>query len=393
MPFGEGSEGTSSVEQHNTQWVIDRYRAIDDFDSGIAELRTLFEEVTDTQHHNAAAIQAGEIAEVRPYPLETLYPEPHFYTPELTRRATWIDRTGQDHPFLEAEKATGVTAITAGDMHAAAEWGMFPVVQYTDKQQRAAQRPGHSLRTRATELDAVMAQATLRRLYDLKHWRLNETWEYLNVFTSTEREDIQRILGDRNVPDLMDGVSAIHSPTVSNGVLGEKFAFTLLARLGPRMNPACEVFKTRAGVDRIEKLDLLVRYQDDAESLQGIDVSVGSSNEQMWAKFLSTQRKDLPTHTKDPVTWQRRKVDRTSLSWPKVEWPTVMEEWRRKRGSSTITPEFFVRPDRLHTYALRSMNVVYRGSTPWKEYRKNGAADIMQRVYGSVLADVNGGQE
>ena len=155
---------------------------------------------------------------------------------------------------------------------------------------------------------------------------------------------LQRLIAKRFDPK-QDASHFLEEPSV----LSERLVWTMLQRLGARLQPNLDVFMARVGTDIFSSVDLIARYEqpavppDQAAAIEliGIDVTMIRDPEDLKSKQDVHRAKNRGrVRLSDPVTHERPRTVYRVMQFDSINFSQVLTKWRARRGQSTSSPEF-----------------------------------------------------
>lgn len=357
------------------------YREIVNANRDVQQLRRRRAVVTALYEHNRAALQNDPTIELQPFPFSELELDIRRYPVRLSRAGELYTADLVNNPHLPRRPdVPGALRLTPGDLHAAAQWGMLPQLEIIGK------RSPQDIRAARATVDFVEYQTILRRLFFEKHLYDDQIWDYVSS-VGRPGQPMQSIAAHLQQCPVHPVIKTdIDRYSVRPSVLAERICFTLLSRLGGRLQPAVSVFQPRAGVDRFKKVDILARVDspDLEPGLIGIDVTLTNDAESIWNKVQRVRPGDIAQviTTTDPSTGKSLPVHRDVVVWPLQVLPqAVLESWQAKRGTTTLTPEYMVPPNYRE---LLSRSLLKRICTPNGERLYND--ETMATAYAALYS-------
>lgn len=321
------------------------YHDIIDASSEVEKLRRRRSAVTSIYEENRVALQKDPTAELQPFPFSELEVDIRRYPIRLSRAGEFFtaDLANNSHLPRRPEVPSALH-LTPGDLHAAAQWGMLPQLEIVGR------RSPQDVQAARAIIDFVEYQTALRQLFIEKHLFDDQAWDYVGSIRDPKQAAQSSAEHINQCPIRPITHTDIYTYSERPPILAERMSFTLLSRLGGRLQPPISVFQPRAGVDRFKKIDILARVDspDTEPGLVGIDVTLKNNVRDIWDKSLRTQTPRLtaqPTTTTDPRTGQSSPVHRDVVVWPfEVSPYAIFELWKVNRGTTTLTPEYMIPP-------------------------------------------------
>lgn len=371
------------TDPHLIREPLETVHFLENKDAQVLQLRAERQRLADQFRNNQAVIAEGGWGRVEPYQLPEYIPfNPQNYVVDITRRGEFVSRRPDQFPHIpQRHELPGVVKLTLGDLDAAAEWEMVPELNPTSQRRPEANR----LRQLVED---VTYQAVMRRIFLARLHLSSQIWDGILADRDAGAAWSEVLQHSHTKPLEADTMQHL---LVQPSSMAERIMFTLGARLGSKVQPPFRAFRARAGVDRYEHVDLLMRVEPAGEAprLVGIDVTHLGLPEELWGKSLVQQsggRSAVRGTLRDPSTLDAHlPVHRTVVSAKAgIEWPRVLAEWQHKRAHTMVTPEYFLRPDQ-RIYLARRLLAVMKQTDEVPYYTFEGIDQAYQATYGQSV--------
>jgi hypothetical protein len=345
------------------EWVP--FRELERRDGQLQRLQQMEDLARFAAGRNATAISERRFNDLLALPFDFLLEKYRRYPIEVTRQGQIISRDLTKFGFLPHRADLRLVNLGRGDLDAAAEWGMLPALP-VQPEQIEGMRPFHrregahqALATVARlESTAIISNINLlqhqriHNLYDANtHGRLPDSVSPPQVGDLTEREmtaELRTLVAESHLEGYNERPEQ----------LAERVAFTLLARMGARMAPAFEVFRSDVGEDVLANVDLLARTHDliGARSwFTGIDITTAMDQRVVVRKQTRLDQQPSPFDLADPETGRSLLARKALVNLRGFDWQHMLKAWEQRRGNTAITPEYFLRFD--HRRELAAMAI------------------------------------
>lgn len=359
--------------------VKDVVQHLENGDPNIQAIRALREQCTDRFQQNCEAIMTGDWSAPVPYDLpEFAAFHPTTYPVDITRGGEFVSRHLAQFAHLPTRHdVPGIVKLTLGDLDATAEWEMLPTLNPDCRRRPQANRLKQLV-------EDVTYRAIQRRLYLIRQLLAQQIWDAVNAQRQQELLNYQQ----------MQATTQLNSTQVetalasSTGIVAERTVFTMAARLGSRITPPFRTFRARAGEDRYEHVDILMRVEppESDPTLVGIDVTALDSAQDIWRKHYTQQQSGKVAQRgtmRDPARpEQYLPVHRSVLSAAYAsDWDHLVPYWSQQRGVSILTPEYVLLKERRVQLGRKILKAVkHPDGTPY--YDKAKIDHTYQALYG-----------
>lgn len=372
-------------DQDRLRRLTDVIHRIEDQDRNIQDLRALRDQLKGQFEDNTATILTGDWSAPVPYNLpEFAAFQPTFYPVDMTRQGEFVSRHPPQFQHLPSRQdVPGIVKLTLGDLDAAAEWEMLPTLN-PDSRRRPKANHMRQL------VEDVTYRAVMRRLFIIRQLLGQQIWDAIK----DQREkgvSFQDIFHLGTISDQF--TTHLTRPQVEQALaalsfVGERVVYTMAARLGSRIEPPFRTFRPRAGEDRYEHVDVLMRVEPPGSdpTLAGVDVTTKQSAQDMWDKHfrqVGQGRSATRGTLRDPANPDHYlPIHRSILSAPYgSDWDGLAKRWLQQRGATMITPEYLMLIDHRAVLGRKALLAVRQpDGTPY--YTEDAIEKTYRAVYG-----------
>lgn len=367
------------------------YRELERRDGQLQRLQQMENLARYVAERNAEAVQQRRVDGLLSMPFDFLLEDARRFPIEVTRQGEIVSRDLTTHAFLPHREDLRVVPLTRGDLDAAAEWDMLPALPMEPgeidkvrpfyRREGAYQALGTVSRLESNVILSVIDRLQHQRIHDLyeanSQRRLAERVEPPSVGDLSEREmtaELRTILRSSRLEQYMERPEQ----------LAERVALTLMARLGSRMVPNYEMFRSDVSEDLLSNVDLLARTHDlvgKRSWITGLDVTIATDQDVIARKQRRLGPAGNLMEMHDPETRHLTQGQKTLLHLRGYDWPHMLQLWEQRRGNTTITPEYFLRYDHRRELASQAIGKLRQLSGD-PLYSYESIRQVYTKVYG-----------